>query len=263
MWVAVTKVVVHEEPSLEEAKKIVKNALSKRKNIYILANCSVDYFGRSSSHLEFGERLIIIKSDGALLIHRPVGHSPVNWQPETSYIDVSYDSEEEVLVMKALRTRPREIVTIKLNNIFLIVEAELYDSGAFYMHISEKEIRDILAANPEILGEKFTTIDVEKKVEPGFIDLYLRDEKGNVVVVEIKRVTARVDAVRQLKKYINSLKGHMRTEKIRGIIAAPSITKKAQELLLKEKLEFKQINIEALSKYVSKTEKRSLFDYFR
>ena len=131
------------------------------------------------------------------------------------------------------------------------------------MHISEKEIRDILATNPEILGEKLTTIDVEKKVEPGFIDLYLKDKKGNVVVVEIKRLTARVDAVRQLKKYINSLKSHMRTEKIRGIIVAPSITKKAQELLLKEKLEFKQINIEALSKYVGKTEKRSLFDYLK
>ncbi len=256
-------IVVHEKPDLDRAREAIRNALSRRKNIYILANCSVDYFGRSSSHLDFGERLIIIKSDGAVLIHRPTGHSPVNWQPETSYIGVDYDSEEGMLVLKALRTKPRELVTVKLSDVFLIVEAELRDPGAFYMHISEKEIRDILAANPKLLGENFTTIDIEKKVEPGFIDLYLKDEKGNVVVIEIKRLTARVDAVRQLKKYIDSLKNYMRTEKIRGIIAAPSITKKAYELLLKEKLEFKQINIEALAKHVSKEGKKSLFDYFK
>lgn len=259
------KITVHENPKLRESVNIIKKALSSRKNLYMISNCSVDYIGRSSSHLDYGERLIIIKSDGALLIHKPTGHSPINWQPETSYIDVVFNREERVVLMKAIRTKPRETVTIKMSNIYLIVEAELHDSGSFYMHISEKEIRDIIASNPKILGEEFITIDIEKKVEPGFIDLYLKDLKGNVVVAEIKRFTARVDAVRQLKKYLDSLKKHLKTDKVRGIIVAPSITNKAYEILAKNKLEFKQINIKVLEEYATKRQKttRNLFDFIK
>ncbi len=256
------KVNVYKDLDLREAVEILREGIKSKKNIYVIAKCDVEYFGRSSSKLEEGERQIIIKSDGAFLIHRPTGHSPVNWQPETSYIDVSFDEEEEKVIIKAIRAKPRETVIVRVSEIPLIITSILYDYGAFYMHVSEREIRDVLASNPSLLGEDLVTIDIEKKVEPGFIDLYLRDKRGNVVVVEIKRLTARVDAVRQLKKYIEALKKHMGSERIRGIIAAPSITSKANELLLKEKLEFKQINLKVILEYAKKkAERRGILEF--
>jgi len=258
------KVEVFERMDLREAAEVLSKAVRSRRNIYLIAKCDVEYYGRSSSKLEEGERQIIIKSDGAFLIHRPTGHSPVNWQPETSYINVEFDEEEGKVIIKAVRSKPREIVVVRASEIPLIVSSVLHDSGAFYMYVSEKEIRDILAAHPTLLGEKFVTIDIEKKVEPGFIDLYLKDGKGNVVVVEIKRSTARVDAVRQLKKYIDALSKHLGHERIRGIIAAPSITSKAYELLAKEKLEFKQINLKVITEYAKKkTSAKGILEFFK
>ena len=258
------KVEVFERMDLREAAEVLSKAVKSRRNVYLIAKCDVEYYGRSSSKLEEGERQIIIKSDGAFLIHRPTGHSPVNWQPETSYINVVLDEEECKVIIKAVRSKPREIVVVRASEIPLIVSSVLHDSGAFYMYVSEKEIRDILAAHPTLLGEKFVTIDIEKKVEPGFIDLYLKDDKGNVVVVEIKRSTARVDAVRQLKKYIDALSKHLGHERIRGIIAAPSITSKAYELLAKEKLEFKQINLKVITEYAKKkTSAKGILEFFK
>jgi RecB family endonuclease NucS len=55
---------------------------------------------------------------------------------------------------------------------------------------------------PSLLEEDFKPISYEKKVEPGFVDVYGVDKKGRFVVVEIKRKTAGKEAALQLAKYI-------------------------------------------------------------
>jgi len=115
------KVEVFERIDLREAAEVLSKAVRSRRNIYLIAKCDVEYYGRSSSKLEEGERQIIIKSDGAFLIHRPTGHSPVNWQPETSYINVEFDEEEGKVIIKAVRSKPREIVVVRASELPLIV----------------------------------------------------------------------------------------------------------------------------------------------
>jgi len=38
----------------------------------------IDYRGRARSFLDWGERIIIIKQDGAVLVHQPVMRQTVN-----------------------------------------------------------------------------------------------------------------------------------------------------------------------------------------
>ncbi len=66
------------------------------------------YDGRASSTLELGERILIIKSDGSLLVHRPVGYEPVNWQPAGSVFHVQVKDDE--LEVHGVRQKPRESV---------------------------------------------------------------------------------------------------------------------------------------------------------
>jgi len=61
------KVEVYENINLREAAEVLSKAIKSRKNIYLIAKCDVEYYGRSSSKLEEGERQIIIKPDGAFL----------------------------------------------------------------------------------------------------------------------------------------------------------------------------------------------------
>ncbi len=70
------KLTVLKEPTLAEAVVAVEKAFQGRKTLIVAGDCHVHYAGRANSTLENGERLLIIKSDGSLLVHRPTGYEP-------------------------------------------------------------------------------------------------------------------------------------------------------------------------------------------
>ena len=82
------KLSVISQPSLAEAAKLIEKAFAQRRTLIVAGTCRVNYVGRATSTLEPGERILIIKSDGSLLVHRPVGYEPVNWQPAGSVFHV-------------------------------------------------------------------------------------------------------------------------------------------------------------------------------
>ena len=46
----------------------------------VVARCQVDYSGRLTAHLPVATRLIMVKSDGSVLIHADGGsYKPLNW----------------------------------------------------------------------------------------------------------------------------------------------------------------------------------------
>ncbi len=46
----------------------------------VFAECSVEYSGRLDAHLELATRLLMVKSDGSVLIHSDGGsYKPLNW----------------------------------------------------------------------------------------------------------------------------------------------------------------------------------------
>ncbi len=227
----------------EELVEELRNAISKRMLIIIVGKCSVDYIGRSESRLTEGERLIIIKQDGAFLVHRPTGHSPVNWQPDTSYIDVRQTDRGIEII--AFRRKPREIVRVLLSSIDFIGYGKLVDPGEFVMYLDELEIRDILYEHPEVIEEGLRFTEKEKKLDVGSIDLFGYDRSGRPVIVEIKRVTASREAVYQLLRYVESYQKAYGVRP-RGILVAPQFTSSATEALERLGLEYRYINIQKL-----------------
>lgn len=234
---------VYQGLSLEEYADIIQRGIAQHKVVLILASCSVDYEGRGASTLGEGERIIVIKDDWAFLVHRPNGYSPVNWQPQSSVIEVGIQGG--LLVIKAVRTRPHEIVTVRISDIGLVVISSLTDTAEFVEYMSENDIRDLLARHPKLLEEGLTITNIEKPVEPGFVDLYGVDRNGRIVVVELKRVTATRDAVNQLYRYVQAVKKSLGRD-VRGILAAPNITRSALELVERLGLEYKQLNLKKL-----------------
>jgi RecB family endonuclease NucS len=83
-------------------------------------------------------------------------------------------------------------------------------------------------------------ITKELRTEYGMIDLYGVDEQGNIVVIEFKRGRAGLDAVSQLKRYVDELKKE-RGGRVRGVLATPSITESAFKLLRDAGLEYVRI----------------------
>jgi RecB family endonuclease NucS len=207
-----------ERPSLEEAEELARRAFLERKNLIIVGNCWVDYKGRASSKLKAGERIVLIKEDGSVLVHRPTGYEPVNWQPPGCIFQTQV--RDKVLQIRAVRRKPSESVRLFFDRLYLVSLLSLADVGEFSLYASEEDMQKAVLLMPSLIETEFKPISYEKKVEPGFIDVYGTDKDGNFVVVEIKRKTAGRDAALQLAKYVDSVRNSV-NRKVRGILAAP------------------------------------------
>ncbi len=247
------------EPTLTEASKLIEKAFALRKTLIVAGNCHVHYVGRASSKLESGERLLIIKSDGSLLVHRPVGYEPVNWQPSGSVFHAQVKGNE--LEVHAVRQKPRENVRVVFSQVLMVSALALTDAGEFLLYASEEDMHRAILLKPSLLEEGFKPISWEKHVEPGFVDIYGEDKNGRLVIVEVKRKTASKEAAFQLAKYIEPIKGKVNRE-IRAILAAPGLGKDVQRTLVSLGLEFKVLDPKVCAEVLKKTETTKLESFF-
>jgi RecB family endonuclease NucS len=248
-----------ENPTVEEAAEFIKAAVSEHKAIVLVGNCWVNYSGRASSKLEPGERIVMIKEDGSVLVHRPIGYEPVNWQPAGCIFQTR--TKAGTLHVRAVRRKPSESVNISFDHVFLVSAMRLIDRGEFSLHASESDMQRAILLDPSLLEEGFEPISYEKKVEPGFVDVYGVDRDGRLVVVELKRRTAGRDAALQLAKYINFVKT-MANRELRGILVAPRLAKGVQTLLTSLGLEFKALEPKKCAEVLRRSESRKLEDFF-
>ncbi|MEM2146231.1 MAG: endonuclease NucS [Candidatus Jordarchaeaceae archaeon] len=251
-------VTINENPSIDEAISRLNEAFNERRTVLLVGNCWVDYQGRASSKLEPGERIVIIKGDGSVLVHRSRGYEPVNWQPPGCILQAYRDGV--FLVIKAIKRSPRETVSIFFNHIYLLSILRLIDEGDFSLYASEEDMQRAILIKPSLIEDGFKPISYEKKIEPGFIDVYGVDKNGRIVVIEIKRRTAGREDVLQLVKYIEALKPSMDRE-MRGILAAPQISKEAKHLLLSLGLDFKRIDPKKCSEILRRAENKKIIDF--
>jgi len=248
------------DPDLADAEKIAKEAISQHKMLLIAGNCWVHYVGRARSKLDPGERILIVKEDGSLLVHRSTGYEPVNWQPPGCIFQTCL--KNGVLELKAIRRKPRESVSVFFDRVYMISSLSLKDPGEFALYASEEDMQKAILFEPSLLEEGFKPISYEKRVEPGFVDVYGLDKNGKFVVVEIKRRTAGKEAVLQLAKYLEFIKGRVSRE-TRGILAAPSIAKDVQRLLETLNLEFKPLDPKKCAEVLNRFETIKLEAFFK
>lgn len=252
-------VVTLENPTVENAAEFVKAAVAERKAVILVGNCWVDYKGRASSKLEPGERIVMIKEDGSVLVHRPFGYEPVNWQPAGCIFQTRVSTD--TLKVRAFRRKPSESVSISFDQIHLISAMRLIDKGDFSLHASESDMQRAILLDPSLLEEGFEPISYEKKVEPGFVDVYGVDRDGRLVVIEIKRRTAGRDAALQLAKYVDYMKT-MANRELRGVLVAPRLAKGVQVILTSLGLEFKALEPKKCAEILRGSETRKLADFF-
>lgn len=249
--------------SLSDMVSDLRHAIERRKMILLVGLCRVDYRGRASSTLDYGERLVILKSDGSVQIHRPWDVNPVNWQPPDCIFHVDL-VEGSYLRIRAIRRSPREIVDIVFKEVYFSSVLDLVDRGVFSLYASEHDMQRAIMISPELVEDGLRIISYEKPVEPGFIDLYGIDSKGRFVVLELKRRVADRDAVVQLSRYVELVKRKSPYREVRGILVAPDINKNALTLLKTLHLEFKRLDprkcVEVLKKEASGVK---LTDFFK
>ena len=230
-----------EQPSTSELEVFLQAHLGKKKFVQIAGTCEVVYVGRAASLTEAGDYVVMVKSDGSIQVHGARGVKPINWQPRTDDVRVTRD-EDDRLMLLAERFKPNELVQVTFRKVSLAFSLELRDEKMFQLHGSEAQMHEALAQNPDTIEPGLRVLERELLVGVGGIDLYAMDNLGRYVIVEVKRAKATQEAVHQLERYVNAVRLQLPplfSAGVRGMLAAPDISKPARKQLEKLGLEFK------------------------
>jgi RecB family endonuclease NucS len=202
----------------------------------LVARCEVRYTGRLNAVLPEAVRLLILKADGSVLVHDDAGgYKPLNWMSGATYIE----QEGDTLVVRKPKTD--DVLEIRLAEILSDVSHDMGESAALQKDGVERDLQLELAAAPEALGEELTLVKREWQTEIGPVDLMCRDEVGEWVAVEIKRV-ATIEAVEQLTRYLGFIREDAAKSGCRGILAAQRL--KPQAVTLAESRDIRCVEVD-------------------
>jgi len=214
--------------------------LAQRRGHLLLAvgSCTVRYQGRARSDLHKGERLLVLKPDGTLLIHTAAKAKPVNWQPPGAAFAAAI--EDGRVVLTSHRTKPEEIVQVTFDAITMLASLPLRDGMELALVGSEDDLQQILFERPDLVEPGFVPARRERSSARGFYDLDGHDAKGLRLIVECKRTTAGVSEAQQLWRYTERLRKNDAT--VRGMLVAPRVADKARKMLEEHGLEWREID---------------------
>jgi len=243
-----------------ELKDSINQALKQNKSIILTATCTIDYSGRAEAFLDEGDRIIIIKPDNTLLVHQPFGNAPVNYMKPKSSIKII--STEFDFIIESSNESLNEYLKINISEIISLTVSKLSDGEKIQLYGTEKHMSDYIYSHPELISKDFKPVSREEQTKYGFIDIFGYDKKNNLIVIECKRYKAGPGAPQQLRRYIERLaksKG-ISPKKIKGIVAAPDITKNAKLMLKELGYKFKKIEAPAyMRKKIKQQQKLRMF----
>lgn len=226
------------KPTLKSAQKLLEKSLREDRTVVVVGSCVVNYQGRAGSVLPEGERIVIIKPDGTLLVHQKEKREPVNWNPPGCKAET--DLGEDGLQLTSVRKKPEETLLVLFKELKLAASFELEDEEELQLVGTEEDLVKSVIKDPSLIEEGFKPEEREKSTGSGVVDLYGIDSEGRGVALEFKRGKATLSAVGQLGRYVKELEKRLERD-MRGIVVAPKITSGALNLLDKEGLEYVRI----------------------
>ena len=235
-----TKNIIHPETK-KGLEFINKNhrKIADKTTLILAGDCMVDYKGRARSFIDWGERIIMIKQDGNVLVHQPIMREPINWQPADT--KTSFNIVKNNLILRCSHTKPPEKMKITFRKIKFITTTSLKDKAKLIISGMETDVVNDIINNPEMVEEGLRISKREKQVKSGMIDLYGYDIDHTPVVIEVKRSLANISSVHQLRMYVNDIKNNIEEANVRGILCAPRIPDMIKNLLEDYNLEWKEV----------------------
>jgi len=225
-----------------QARKSIERALGAGKLVVCVGNCTIKYAGRAASKISEGDRLLVIKHDGTFLVHQSTGMKAINYQGPGSLVSVAEENGE--LIVKSERTKPmHELIEVHFKRVDYCDSFEMHDDTKLQLFGSEKELARILMQDLHLIEPGLTPLKGESDVKRGSIDILAQDSAGSTVAIELKRRSAGLDAVTQLKRYVEQLQKR-KGRRVRGILCAPEITANALKMLAGEGFEFFKLDYE-------------------
>ncbi|MFB6149600.1 MAG: endonuclease NucS [Halobacteriales archaeon] len=228
-------------PDPETALDVVETGIDDGQLVTVFGRCTVEYDGRATSTLGPGDRHVMLKPDGTVLVHKREGQQPVNWQPPGCTHDPMV--KDGVFRIHSRRTSPDEQLVVRFEEVIQVSAFVVSDANELSLAGTEEDLRERILEQPQLIEAGFSPLATERETPAGAVDIYGQDSDGNAVVVELKRRRVGPDAVGQLARYVDALDRDLHAEAtVRGILVAPSVTDRARRLLDERGLEFVSVS---------------------
>jgi len=225
------------DPEPGDALDHVSAAIEHDDLVTLFGRCTVAYDGRASSSLGAGDRHVLLKPDGTVLVHTDEGQKPVNWQPPGPSHEPSV--EDGALVLHSRRETPEEELEIRFESLRHVAAFDVTDPEELSLSGTEEDLKGRILDEPAAIEAGFEPLATERETPAGAVDVYGEDSEGRAVVLELKRRRAGLDAVGQLERYVEALRRDLHADReVRGILVAPSATERTRDLLEEHGLEF-------------------------
>src|SRR5207237_10372432 len=135
----------------------------------IVARCEVRYSGRLSALLPEALRLLVIKTDGSVMVHSDAGgYKPENWMTPPTVIE----EEPGSTVVRKVGTEDR--LDIRLAEVVSDVVHDMGEAAGLPKDGVERHLQELLADAPEWCGEGFRLVRPERPTDIGPVDLTRR-----------------------------------------------------------------------------------------
>ena len=114
----------------------------------IVARCEVTYSGRLTAVLPMALRLLMLKSDGSVLVHADTGgYKPQNWMTPPTVIEEDGEPLERIVVRKrAGATEDR--LDIRIYEVLSDVTHDMGEAAALEKDGVEAHLQELLAESP-------------------------------------------------------------------------------------------------------------------
>jgi RecB family endonuclease NucS len=206
----------------------------------IVARCEVTYSGRLSARLPEALRLLMLKSDGSVMVHADTGgYKPQNWMTPPTVI------EEEPGRIVVRKRGGEDQLDIRVVEVLSDVTHDMGEAAALEKDGVEAHLQELLGERPEWCGEGFRLVRREWPTDIGPVDLMCRDSDDGWVAVEIKRIGT-IDAVEQLSRYLERIRIDRSRADCRGVLAAEQIKPQARVLAESRGIECVEIDLAVL-----------------
>jgi endonuclease len=206
----------------------------------IVARCEVVYSGRLDAVLPEALRLLVIKSDGSVMVHADHGgYKPSNWMTAPTVIEETEDG----LVVRQIKTEDK--LEIRIAEVLSDVEHDMGEAAALEKDGVESHLQELLADQPHWCGEGFRLVRREWPTDIGPVDLMCRDEEDGWIAVEIKRIGT-IEAVEQLCRYLERIRLDPAMEECTGVLAAQVVKPQARVLAEARGLRWVEVDLGVL-----------------
>jgi hypothetical protein len=192
----------------------------------IVARCEVTYTGRLTARLPEALRLLMVKSDGSVMVHADTGgYKPQNWMTPPTVIEESGG----LMVVRKHAGGTEDRLEIRIAEVISDVTHDMGDAEPLEKDGVERDLQEALAGAPGWCGEGFRLVRREWPTDIGPVDLMCRDGGDGWVAVEIKRIGT-IDAVEQLTRYLARIRLDPAMAGCRGVLAAQAVKPQARVL---------------------------------